>query len=164
MDNQSFTTSFSVDKTPKEAFDAINNVRSWWSGEIKGHTDKLNEEFTYKYKEFHYSKQKIVEFIPRKKVVWLVTESSLNFIEDKSEWIGTKIIFEISEKDNKTEIRFTHQGLVPRIECYDACSNALSDIINNSLRSLIMTGRGQVNLSLKEPKTKSSKKTVRSSR
>jgi hypothetical protein len=149
MDQQDFTTSIQVDITPQEAFDAINNVRAWWPGEIEGNTKKLNDEFTYRYKKFHYSKQKLVEVIPGKKVVWLVTDSSLNFVEHKSEWTGTKIIFEISGKDNKTQIRFTHQGLIPKYECFDSCSNAWTDIIRNSLRSLITTGKGQA--SLKEP-------------
>lgn len=146
MNDQNITTTLSVDQTPKEAFDAINNVRGWWSGEIEGSTDKLGDEFTYRYKDLHYSKQKVIELIPGKKVVWLVLDSTLNFVEDKSEWNGTKIIFEISKKGNKTEIRFTHAGLVPKHECYNACSDAWGFYINNSLRSLITTkGMGQPN-------------------
>ena len=146
MDQRDFTTSIQVDQTPKEAFDAINNVQAWWPGEIEGHTKKLNDEFTYRYKKMHYSKQKLVEVIPGKKVVWLVTDSSLNFVESKSEWTGTKIIFEISEKNDKTQIRFTHQGLVPTYECYGSCSNAWTDIIRNGLRGLIVNGKGEANL------------------
>src|SRR5262249_4753067 len=135
-----------VDQTPMEAFDAINNVRGWWPGEIEGRTKKLNDEFTYRYKEIHYSKQKLIEVVPGKKVVWQVTDSRLNFVEDKTEWTGTKIVFEISEKNNKTQIRFTHLGLVPNYQCFDACSNAWHDIINNSLRGFITTGIGQASL------------------
>ena len=146
MNQRDFTTSIQVDKTPMEAYDAINNVRAWWPGEIEGNTEKLNDEFTYRYKNFHYSKQKLVEVIPGKKVVWLVTDSNLNFVENRNEWTGTKIIFEISEKNNKTEVRFTHLGLVPQYECFDSCSNAWTDIIRNGLRSLITTGKGHATL------------------
>lgn len=58
MSDHGFTTSFSVDQTPKEAFD---------------------------------------------------------FTKDKTEWTGTTISFDISEKDGQAEICFTHQGLVPRV-------------------------------------------------
>jgi len=146
MKTSDFTTTISVDQTPQEAFDAINNVRDWWPGEIEGNTTKLNDEFSYRYKKMHYSNQKLVEVIPGKKVIWLVTESSLNFVENKSEWTGTKIIFEIFENDNKTQVRFTHQGLVPQFECFDACSNAWTDIIRDGLRALITTGKGKASL------------------
>ena len=144
MNAQNFTTTFTVDQTPQEAFAAINNVRGWWSGEIEGGTGKLGDEFTYRYQDLHYSKQKLTELIPGKKVVWLVSDARLNFTKDKTEWTGTEITFEISEKGDKTEIRFTHLGLVPQAECFNACSNAWGFYINGSLRSLIATGKAQL--------------------
>ncbi len=145
MNDQNFTITFAVDQTPEEAFAAINNVRGWWSGEIEGSTDNLGDEFTYRYKDVHYSKQEITELIPDTKVVWLVLDSYLNFTKDKTEWMGTEIIFEVSKKGDKTEIRFTHLGLVPEYECFNACSNAWDFFINSSLRSLITTGKGAPN-------------------
>jgi hypothetical protein len=141
-----FTTTILVDQTPKEAFDAINDVKAWWPGNIEGGTHKLNDEFTYRVGEVHYSKQKLIEVVPGKKIVWLVTDSKLNFVKDKSEWTGTKISFDISKKGEKTLIRFTHAGLVPDYECYNACSNAWTDIIRESLYSLITTGKGKMYL------------------
>ncbi len=138
-----FTTTFFVDQTPHEVFLAINNVRGWWQGEIEGGTDKLNDEFAYHMKEFHYSKQKLVEVIPDKRVVWSVTESQLSFIKEKDEWTNTRVIFEITEINYKTQVRFTHIGLIPAIECYDACSNAWQQLIQESLVSLITTGKGK---------------------
>lgn len=138
-----FTTTFFVNQTPKEVFNAVNNVSGWWQGQIEGSTKKLNDEFDYRMQEFHFSKQKLVEFIPDEKVVWLVTDSNLNSFKDKSEWTGTKIIFEISEINNKTQLRFTHFGLVPQIECYGNCSNAWEQLVQQSLFSLITTGKGK---------------------
>ena len=140
MKKQDFTTTIMVDKTPKEAFDAITNVRGWWAGEIEGSTLQQGDVFTYRYKDFHYSKQRLMEVIPNKKVVWLVTESSINFVKDKNEWKGTKIVFDISKKEDKTQVRFTHEGLIPEQECFDACSNAWTGYITDSLRQFIAAG------------------------
>jgi hypothetical protein len=145
MKNQDFTAVISVEKTPEEAFDAINHVRGWWSENIEGGTEKLGDEFTYRYKDVHICKIKIAELIPGKKVVWHVLDNRFNFTKDKNEWKGTDVIFEVSKKGNKTEVRFTHRGLVPEYECFDVCSNAWGSYINDSLRSLIATGKGQPN-------------------
>jgi hypothetical protein len=148
MSNKYFTTRISVDQTPKQVFDAINDVAGWWSGEIEGNAGQLGDEFTYRYKNFHRSRQRVTELVSGKKVVWLVLESSLNFVEDKSEWNGTRISFEIAKKGNKTQIRFTHVGLAPDHECYGACSNAWGSLINGNLRSLITTGKRSSNQKL----------------
>lgn len=138
-----YTTSFTVHRSPQEAYAAINDVRGWWSGgEIEGGTDKLGDEFTYRVEGIHYSKQKVTELIPGKRIVWLVTEADLTFVDDGTEWKGTKITFDIAEKGDETEVRFTHLGLAPAFECYDACSNAWSSLVNGDLRNSITTGRG----------------------
>lgn len=146
MTTSDFTTSILVDQSPKEVFKAVNNVRGWWSQDIKGNTEKLNDEFVFRSGKYHLSTQKLVEVEPDKKVVWLVTEGKINFVKDKDEWTGTKIIFEISEKGDKTQLRFTHSGLVPKIECYKDCANAWTECVQGSLRQLITTGEGEPSL------------------
>jgi uncharacterized protein YndB with AHSA1/START domain len=143
MSDKNFTVSILVDQSPEEVFAAVNNVRGWWSEEIEGDTDKLGAEFTFHYQELHRSTHKITEFVPARKVVWHTTDSHMNFVKDKNEWMDTDIVFEITRKGDKTELRFTHVGLVPTIQCYGDCSGAWGYYINESLQNLISTGRGQ---------------------
>ena len=145
MKNKNFTTTIIVDQTPEEVFNAVRNVRGWWSGyyseEIKGDTEKLNDEFSFRAGGgAHYSRQKLIEVIPNKKVVWLITDSKLDFLDNKDEWTGTKVIFDISTKVNKTELVFTHEGLTPEIECYNSCAPAWSQYLQNKLLPLLAKG------------------------
>ena len=161
MTTSDFTTTILVDQTPTEAFNAINDVRGWWSEEIEGSTVKLNDEFKYHFEDIHRCQIKLIEVIADKKIVWLVMDNYFKpgifdeasghlrnndrFTNDKAEWTDTKISFEISRKDNKTQIRFIHLGLVPEYECFDVCSNGWTHYIRQSLLSLITTGKGQPN-------------------
>ncbi len=143
MTTPHFTTSFSVAQSPEAVFDAINNVRAWWSGVIEGPTDRLGAQFAYRYKNVHRSRQRIIEFIRGQRIVWRVSDSALAFVKNKHEWDDTEIVFDISEKDGQTVVRFTHRGLVPQHECYGRCSNAWGLLINGNLRTLIATGDRQ---------------------
>jgi len=154
MSEKNLTYRFTVDQSPAQVFDAVANVRGWWSGEIDGRTDKLGAVFTYRYQDMHTSTQKITEFVPGRKIVWHVADASLNFVADKKEWNGTDIVFEIARKKNKTELRFTHVGLVPGIECYGDCAGAWGFYVKESLRELIMAGKGQPNPNEKSRKKK----------
>jgi hypothetical protein len=145
MSNQNYTATFLVDQTPREAFAAINNVRGWWSEEIEGPTDEPGGEFTYHFEDVHRCRMRIVELVPGAKVVWLCLENHFNFIEDQTEWVGTKVSFEISREGDRTRVRFAHLGLVPEYECFDVCSNAWGGYVTGSLRSLIATGTGSPN-------------------
>ena len=145
MTNQDFTTTVSVDQSPEDVFGAITNVRGWWSENIEGPTDRLGAEFTYHHQDLHRSRMKIVELVPGRRVAWLVLDNSFKFIKEQTEWTGTTIVFDISTTDGQTQLRFTHEGLVPDYECFDICSTAWASYINNSLRALIQTGTGHPN-------------------
>ena len=140
MKTSDFTTTLLVGQPAKTVFDCINQPELWWSGQVEGSASQPNDEFTYRYQDFHYSRQRVLEMIPDQKVVWLVTESSINFVENKNEWTGTRITFEISQEGKQTRLLFSHLGLVPDIACFDSCSNAWSQLIHQSLGALITTG------------------------
>jgi hypothetical protein len=84
----------------------------------------------------------VVEVDPGRRVVWRVTDSHLSFISKPDEWTGSEIVFDIAPVDAGTELRFTHVGLVPDVECFGACSTAWQHYVNGSLHSLITTGKG----------------------
>ena len=139
MSANNFTTSFTVDQSPEDVFAAINDVRGWWTGVpgVDGPTCTLGDEFVYRFEPHHESRQKIVELVPGKRIAWHVVEASINFVKNRSEWTGTTIVFDIVRTGEKTEVRFSHEGLNPAIECFDSCSNAWSGYINGRLRDLI---------------------------
>lgn len=143
MKAQDYQIVMTLNATAQDAFKRINSISKWWTEDMDGSSQNLNDEFTVRFGDVHFSKQKLIELVPDKKVVWLVTDSQLNFLEDKQEWTNTRISFELSDLGNKTQIRFTHFGLVPNYECYDACSGAWTDYLQNSLMPLINSGKGQ---------------------
>ncbi|QKJ32764.1 SRPBCC domain-containing protein [Mucilaginibacter mali] len=141
MEDQNFSKTFTVDKTPEEVFNAISNVCSWWTENLEGASQNLNDEFEVRFGDVHYSRQKLSEVIPGKRMVWLITDSKLTFVEDHHEWTGTETVFEISAVDNKTQLTFTHKGLTPKFQCYNGCSSGWTYYIN-SLHQFIETGKG----------------------
>lgn len=145
MSNDNLTIAFTVQQSPHEAFAAITSVRDWWSGEIEGSTDQRGAAFTYRYQDIHRSTQRITELVPDRRVAWHIEDSYLGFVPDKGEWTGTDVIFEVTPTDAGTEVRFTHVGLAPDVQCFDTCSSAWQFYIGSSLRNLITQGRGQPN-------------------
>lgn len=141
MKKENFTYSFKSSKTPKEIFELLLNIEQWWSGlygeSIKGKSQHVNDEFSFKAGGgMHYSKQKLVDLIPNKRIIWLVTDSNLNFLNDTGEWNNTKICFDILSEENKTMVTFTHKGLMPQMECYTNCSDAWTNYLERLEKKL----------------------------
>jgi hypothetical protein len=88
----------------------------------------------------------VTEVVAGEKVVWTVIKNYFSFTEDKAEWTGTDIVFEIARSGDETVVTFSHVGLVPEYECYNACSDGWRTYINGSLHDLITTGRGRPNV------------------
>jgi uncharacterized protein YndB with AHSA1/START domain len=142
MSNPSYTTAFTVDRAPDQVFAAINDVQSWWMTKVDGSNRTVGDEFSYRVPGVHFCRMRVTELVPGEKVVWTVVDNHMGFIEDQTEWIGTEIRFELTAREGATEVRFTHDGLVPSYECFDICENAWTFYIQDSLRSLAATGAG----------------------
>ena len=143
MKNIDYTSTLHVDASAREVFNAINNVTAWWTENLDGHSQKLHDIFTVRFGDMHISTQKLIDVIPDHKITWLVTDSTLTFIKNKNEWTNTTISFEITTDENKTQVVFTHYGLVPETECYKDCIKGWDYCIHGSLRSFLTEGKGK---------------------
>ena len=143
MTETNYTTRFVVNAPPDKVLAAISNPRAWWSTSIEGVTDRVGSVWYYHFRDIHRCTIKVTEAAAGR-VAWHVLDNSFNFIADKSEWIDTRIVFDIVGRGDSTEVRFTHVGLVPSYECYEICDNAWGTYVG-SLKSLIATGQGVPN-------------------
>jgi hypothetical protein len=146
MKDQSYSATIEVALPQKDVFARMNDFRKWWTHQLEGQTTKLHDEFIIRYgdaqEDIHYSKHRLIEVVPNKKVVSLVTESKLNWIEkDKNEWTNTKMIFELTPKGDNTQLKFTHDGLVPEKECYVDCAQGWDTFIKENLVAYLSEGK-----------------------
>jgi hypothetical protein len=142
MSDQSYTATIMVANPPQDVFNHINEVSKWWTKDFEGSSAKLNDEFVICHPGQHYSKQRVTEMSPGKRVVWLVTDSQMSWLErDKAEWTGTRMIFELTTEGDKTSLHFTHEGLVPQKECYERCTQGWDMVIKDWLFKFITAGK-----------------------
>lgn len=146
MTSSNYALSFTVPQSPDAVFAAIANVRGWWSQEISGGTEHVGDVFAYRYKDLHRCSIAVMEAAAGKRIVWHVLDNYFSFTRDETEWKGTDIVFDIAGRGADTEVTFTHRGLVPSHECYEACSQGWRMYVEGSLRALIMTGKGRPNV------------------
>jgi len=142
MKKQDYTATIVVNTSAAQTFKCINRVSAWWTENIEGSSEKLNDVFTVHFADTFVT-MKIIEFIPEKKTVWLVTDCFLPWLKDKQEWKNTRVVFEITPENNSTQIQFTHMGLVPEIECYNGCVKGWDQYFKESLLLLITEGKGR---------------------
>ena len=135
-----FTTTFTVDRSPEQVYAVINDVRSWWDGQIDGPTDTLGEDFRYRHSDMHDSTQAVVELVPSSRIAWLVVDAHLTFTNDPGEWKETTITFDLLPRVTGTEVVFTHHGLVPALECFEDCSSGWTHFVGGRLRDVLAAG------------------------
>jgi hypothetical protein len=137
-------TNYSVEieltKSPNDVFSHLINLKAWWPENFEGKNTKLNSEFVLSTGDSHFSKNKVIEFVPDKKFAWLVTEGLRK--TDNFEWAGTKMIFELTPKGNNTILKFTYDGVVLENE-----SERLVQIcdltVNEMFHNYIVNGKGK---------------------
>jgi hypothetical protein len=142
MGNNDFNSSISAKISAGEAIEKISNVPGWWGITFTGSAEKQDDKFTVKMGGESFFNFTVTELIPGKRIVWLVTDCHMPWYSDKKEWANTRLIFDLTENDGVTELKFTHEGLTPDVECYKDCEPGWTHWIQTSLFSYFTTGKG----------------------
>jgi hypothetical protein len=135
-----YSVEIEVAKSLNDVFNNLINLKKWWPEDFEGEYIKLNSEFVFTTGNSHYSKNKVVEFVPDRKLVWLVTGSIRK--TDNFSWTGTKMIFELRPKGGNTIIKFTYDGVVLENETdrlVEICDMTLKEMFYN----FIINGKGK---------------------
>jgi len=141
MKDNSLSVAFTTSATPQKAIVAISNVSGWWATNVKGSSARLNDVFTVRFGKT-FSIIKVVEIIPDHKMVWLIIDCDLPLFPNPKEWLSTRIIWEITSKNQQTTVRMTHDGLTPDLTCYYDCKKGWTYYVTESLRKLISKRTG----------------------
>eukprot|EP01132_Coremiostelium_polycephalum_P000414 gene414-524_t len=143
MNNFDHTISLNV--ATNKIFNAITDgIPLWWTQMYEGSGNKQNDIFTIKFGEAVFKTMRVQELVENSKIVWYVENSKLGIpeLKNQTEWIGTTIVWQITEKENGAELHITHIGLSPNVECYETCTAGWNQFLN-SLTLFLETGHGK---------------------
>ncbi len=123
--------------TIKEVYDAITlekGLKGWWTNECSAKSEEGNINH-FIFGEEYFNKMKILKLNSPKEIYW-------ECLDGDKEWVGTKISFELKEKDNMTFLKFSHLGWEDESEFFGFCNHHWGRFLD-SLKSLCETGKGQ---------------------
>lgn len=143
MSSDSYSQTIKTSASPSVVIDKISQVSEWWGRNFEGKAAKAGDEFTVRFQNGDMYKIKVAQIVPNKKVAWEVTSAHQTWVKDPAEWVGTKIIWEVKKVPEGTEVHFTHEGLVPQLECFSNCVQGWNYLMQPSLTELINTGKGR---------------------
>lgn len=138
-----FNTVINLNASREKVFHALTHgIASWWTEMFEDSADKHDSIFTVRFGENVYKTMR-VELVNDSKIIWHVTDSLINVpgLTNQREWIGTSIVWEIMPHVPGAQLKLTHIGLQPNIECYAICISGWQQF-TDSLKSFLETGTG----------------------
>lgn len=125
------------------AFHALTaGIPQWWSVDYTGAAAKPGDEFAVRFDKSYYSLL-VEEIKGEEKIIWRTIDCYQDLpIGDKTEWIGTTIIWELQPENVSTKITLTHVGLTEDFDCYASCVKGWTFFLHGSLRSFLNGQKG----------------------
>jgi uncharacterized protein YndB with AHSA1/START domain len=138
--NESYRKKIRIRSTPDQIYRAVatkRGIAGWWTHLIDGAPSKVGKIAV----RFDGMDQrvdlKVESLVPMNEVVWRCLRHSAF-----PEWRGTRMIFRLAETSLQAcELEFTHEGLTPRLGCYEEISAGWNYFLR-SLTAYIETGEG----------------------
>lgn len=131
-----YTTQVLIKRGSEAVFEAISfQLENWW-----GHQDqpatKEGIVFKVSWGEPWYQ-FKVISFAENEEMIWECIDANqiINGLDGvQKEWVGTKVHWKLTRIDeNHTRLDFEHEGLTPDFICFNVCSQAWSDFLQQHL-------------------------------
>jgi hypothetical protein len=134
---------FNVAASPERAYAAISDVKGWWIRDTEGPTAAAGDSFTVHFDRISaFVRFSVAEAQQGSRCVWHVDDCFLPWFQDKTEWNGTDVIFDIIPTANGCSVAMVHRGITPEVECYNMCNPGWEGHVMKSLYKLISEGAG----------------------
>jgi len=131
--------------TATQAYDGICRISEWWMIGFEGSARELGDTFSVHSKEM-FVDFVVAEAISETRLVWQVVDCNLHWLQNKKEWVGTRIEWDLTAETGGVAITLTHCGLRPGVECYEECVEGWELFAGKSLKQYLSTGTGSPDL------------------
>jgi uncharacterized protein YndB with AHSA1/START domain len=125
-----------INVSPRNVFDAItklDRLSAWWTSDTTGQTE-VGGVIHFQFGDRGSFDMKVLELDPAKRVVWEV-------VKGPTEWVGTKVIWDLKPQGEGTTILFKHQDWREPVEFMHHCSTKWATFLM-SLKAMLETGKG----------------------
>lgn len=139
-----YTTTIELKASAENICEALSHqIPLWWSELFTGASAQEGDVFTVRFGDLIHKTIRIKEAISNSRLIWSVEDSLIAIpeLKNQTEWIGTRIVWEMEQKENSSLLQLTHVGLNPTVECYTICSGGWNQFIG-SLKLFLETGTG----------------------
>ncbi len=115
------------------ALTSIDKLSSWWTRDTKGRSE-VGSVISFRFGERGFFDMKVLELEPARRVVWEV-------VAGPEEWIGTRVIWDLTPEGEGTTLRFKHQGWREPVDFMNHCSTKWASFLF-SLKAQLENGKG----------------------
>ncbi len=148
MDTENYKKSIFVKANALETYQALTSGYSQWWTQCDGAFNEVGDRITFRFPPHQsYWACEAKKLIPNQYIELECTEA-YHILTDKpdasqTEWLGSFLRFNIETTENETRIDFVHEGLTPKLDCYEVCEEGWDHFFVNSLKKYLDTGVGE---------------------
>ena len=128
---------FHINAPKQKVFEAVSTIKglsNWWTVKTNG-DDTLGGRIQFDFGDTIGPEMKIIEYKPDSSIIWKCVASSHG-------WLGHRFMFLFDTNNEKTRVRFSHEGWDKQDDFYAICSFSWGRYLE-SLRQYCETGKGQ---------------------
>jgi uncharacterized protein YndB with AHSA1/START domain len=129
-----------IDATSDRVYGALTQQRhlaKWWTTSCEA-KPIIGSKARFNFKKARFFTVMEITSLKPDKIEWTCIEAGA---QDHKEWVGTSVVWEISDADGKSSLSMDHKDWKGETELYRNCTDGWA-FYTSSLKSYLETGRG----------------------